>query len=696
MPDGSKVETTDTVIKEGICYMCTTGCPTKIHVRGGRATHIEMSRESVASTCPRWRAQLDFVYHPERLLYPLKRSGKRGKGSFTRISWDEALDTAASRLNEIKNRYGAEAAVFYISYPKEPRPYFHRLAHAFGSPNYCTESSNCFSSAWLATTLTYGRDYGGFINRYSRGIDPATRCKVIWGSSIRNSAPENWHAHLEARRKGLKLIVVDPRRTKIANTADIHLQLRPGTDGALALGMIHVILSENLQDREFIKKWTVGFEEIKNLAHEYTPERVELITKVAAAKVKEAAIMYATEKPAQIGLSISATTHCSNGLQNHRAIILLPALTSNLDIAGGNRGMPAPPPVNDITLHERVGSMPPGLGAERFPIWTQMYHEMQSNMLAEQIESGKPYPIKALFGAGINLSYFPNSKRLIENLKRLDFILVTEYVPTQATRFADIILPISSWPERTMLMVSREGHIRLVEPAIEPVGETKPEWKIIFQLADRLGLSDDFWNGDFEDCLNHILKPTGITTDELRQHPEGIQVPTPPRQERQYERTGFQTPSGKVEIASSILANYGHQPLPVYREPAESPLSRPELAQSFPLVLTTGARIIAFTHSQYRNIQRLRRMVPEPRIEINPADAAPRGIESDTNVKVSSMRGSIRLRAQVTDIVPPGVVHAMHHWQGDANVNILADDRALDPISGFASFKAQLCQVSKE
>ena len=208
--------------------------------------------------------------------------------------------------------------------------------------------------------------------------------------------------------------------------------------------------------------------------------------------------------------------------------------------------------------------------------------------------------------------------------------------------------------------------------------------------------SDDFWNGDFEDCLDHILKPAGITTNELRQHPEGIRVPTAPRQGRQYEQTGFQTPSGKVEIASSILEDYGHQSLPLYNEPEGSPLSRPELAESFPLVLTSGARIIGFTHSQYRNIPRLRRMMPEPRIEINTADATPRGIENGTYEKVSSPRGSIRLRAQVTDIVPPGVVHAMHHWQGDANVNILADDRALDPISGFASFKAQLCQVSKE
>jgi len=485
------------MVKDGICYMCTDHCPTKIHVRQGRATQIDMVDGKVADVCPRWKAQLDFVYHRDRLKYPLKHIGERGAGSFVRISWDEALDTVASKLQKSKAEYGAESVVFWISYTQEPRPYFHRLAHAFGSPNYCTESSNCFSATWLAATLTYGQDYGPL---YEQGvtIDPASKCKLIWGSSVKDSLPEVWKEHLEARQNGLKLIVVDPRRTTIASMADIHLQLRPGTDGALALGMINVITNEQLYDKEFVGKWTVGFDDLKKLVQEYPPDRVEQITWVPAAKVREAAVLYATQKPAKIGFSGNASTHCSNGVQNHRAIILLPALTGNFEVPGGNRWHPDPIPTNDITLHERIADLPPGLGTDRFPIWTKLYREMESNVLADRIESGDSYPIKALFGAGLNLMYFPNSNRLVENLKKLDFIVVTEYFHTPTTQFADIVLPIASWMERHILVIDRggyvtlPGYVNLIEPAIEPVGESWPEWKIIFELAKRLGLGDEF------------------------------------------------------------------------------------------------------------------------------------------------------------------------------------------------------------
>jgi len=682
------------VVKDGICDMCMGCCPTKIHIRQGKATQIDMVSEKVADSCPRGKAQLDFVYHPDRLKYPLKRIGERGAGSFVPISWDEALDTIASKLQKVKAEYGAESVVFWISYTKEPRPYFHRLVHAFGSPNYCTETSNCFSATWLAATLTYGQDYGPLCEE-SAPIDPASKCKLIWGSSVENSSPLVWKDHLEARQKGLKLIVVDPCRTTIASMADIHLQLRPGTDGALALGLINVIINEQLYDKEFVEKWTVGFDGLKKLVKEYPPERVEQITGVPAAKVREAAILYATQKPAKIGMSACSTTHCSNGVQNHRAIILLPALTGNFEVPGGNRGVPDPLPTNGITLHERVADLPPGLGSDRFPIWTKLFREMESNVFADQIESGDPYPIKAVFGAGLNLMYFPNSNRFVENLKKLDFIVVTEYFHTPTTQFADIVLPISSWLERHILVTRPGGYVSLIEPAIEPVGESWPEWKIYFELAKRLGLGDEFWGGDFEKCLSYILEPSGITLEDLRQHPEGIKYPVSPRPARYYEKAGFQTPSGKVEIASSILAQHGHEPLPVYKESMENPVSRPDLAGSFPLTMMSGARKLAFIHSQYQNIPQLRKMVPEPLMEVNPSDAEPRGIQSGDMVMVSSPRGSMKLKADVTDIILPGMVMIPHQWPGEANVNVLVDDQNLDPLSGFAPFKSQLCQVTK-
>lgn len=682
------------VVKDGICDMCMAYCPTKIHIRQGKAIKIDMVKKRVAEICPRGDAQLDFVYHPDRLKYPLKRVGERGKGSFVRISWDEALDTVASKFQNIKAEFGAESVVFWVAYTKEPRPYFRRLTHAFGSPNYCTETSNCFSATWLAATLTYGQDYS-WLYRQSTTIDPASKCRLIWSSSVERSLPQLWKDHLEARQNGLKLIVVDPRRTKLASMADIHLRLRPGTDGALALGLMNVIINEQLYDKEFVEKWMVGFEELKKLVQEYPPERVEQITWVPADKVREAAILYATQKPAKIGMSADATTHCSNGVQNHRAIILLPALTGNFDVPGGNQRLPDHLPTNDITLHERIADFAPGLGTDRFPIWTKLFGEMESNILADRIESGVPYPIKAIFGVGLNLMFFPNSKRFVENLKKLDFIVITEYFHTPTTQFADIVLPISSWLERSILINQPGGYVTLIEPAIEPIGESWPEWKIFSELAKRLGFGNEFWDGDFEKCLSYILEPSGITLEDLRQHPEGMKYPVPPKPAKYYEQAGFQTPSGKIEISSSILAQHGHEALPVYKEPAESPVSRPDLVGSFPLVMTSGARSLAFTHSQFRNIPQLSQILPEPLVEINPSDAAPRGIQSGDKVTVSSPRGSIKLKADVTDTILPGVVMIPHQWPGEANVNILVDDQNLDPISGFAPFKSQLCQVTK-
>jgi anaerobic selenocysteine-containing dehydrogenase len=226
------------------------------------------------------------------------------------------------------------------------------------------------------------------------------------------------------------------------------------------------------------------------------------------------------------------------------------------------------------------------------------------------------------------------------------------------------------------------------------VGESWPEWKILLELARRLGLGDEFWDGDLEKCFSYILEPSGVTLEDLRRNPGGVAFTMPPRPARYYEKAGFKTPSGKVEISSSILAKHGYEPLPVYEEPMESPLSQPDLAASFPLVLTSGARHLAYAHSQFRNIPQLRKMAPEPLAEIHPSDASPRGVQSGDMVIISSPRGSMKLRANVADTILPGVIMVPHQWAGEANVNILVDDQKLDPISGFAPFKAQLCQVT--
>ena len=679
-------------VQDGICYMCTMTCPTRVHVRDGKAVKIDIADERVAH-CPRWKAQLDFVYHPDRLQYPVKRTGERGAGSWERISWDEALDTVAGGLQSAKDKYGPESAVFWIAYTKEPRPFFHRLTHAFGSPNYCTESSNCFSGTWIASNLTYGSDYS-YMSGASASVEPETKCKLVWGAAV-VSAARAWQDNLDAIGRGVKYIVVDPRYTKIASRSAIHLQLRPGTDGALALGMMNVIFGEDLHDKDFLEKWTVGYDGLKKLAAEYPPERAAAITGVPADKIIAAARLYATIRPAKLHLSGNSTTHHANGVQNHRSVILLAAITGNIGVAGGNRIAFDSPHVNDITLHERVAEMPPGIGSQRFPIWTQRYHEMQSNAIADQIESGRPYPLKAMFAAGLDVQFFANSPRFAGAVKKLDFVAVTEYFQTPGTQLADVVMPIASWLERPILLTDYNGMAKMIQPAIQPVGECRTEWDIYSALAERLGFGDLFWHGDFDKCVDHIMAPLKITATELRHQTIGIRVPVTPRPEKDYEKDGFRTASGKVEIASSVLAENGLEPLPIYQEPPESPLSRPNLVGLFPLVMTSGARVMAYTHSQFRNIPRLCKLMPEPQVDINPADAAWRNIKTGDTVTISSLRGSIKMKARVTDTIKAGVVSLPHQWPGEANVNCLVDDRTLDPISGFIPCKSQLCEVRK-
>ncbi|MHB8992166.1 MAG: molybdopterin-containing oxidoreductase family protein, partial [Chloroflexota bacterium] len=680
---------TQTVVRKSTCCICNplTNCGLDVHVQDGRIVGVEGSPETPGSRghlCIKGRATAEFVHSPDRLLYPMKRVGPRGGGRWERISWDQALDTIAAELRKAKASHGAESTVFYVGYSKEVRPFLHRLAHAFGSPNYATESSTCMSATRVASALTVGEFGAPELAR--------TRCLLNWST---NPAASNFiddGAIREASDRGVKTIVVDPRRTPQAGRADLFLQIRPGTDGALALGMMQVIIGEGLCDREFVERWTVGFDELRELVSHYPPEEVERITRVPAERVVAAARLFATTKPAAIRTSACATVHHSNGVQNHRAIIVLSAITGNLDVPGGNVEIPpgynevrSGVPSADITLHnETISHLPPRVGQERFPVFCEHYHEGQGVALADQILTGKPYPIKAMLGIGMNLMMWPNSGRMAEALRALDFFVATDYFPTPTTALADLVLPAATSLERETLIHYRSGHIMWREAAIPPVGESWADWKLVFELAGRLGLGDRFWGGDLYRAFDEIMKPCGMTVERLREAGGPVLMPREIRY-RKYEERGFKTPSGRVEIASSVLKSHGLDPLPSYREPVESPISSPELARRFPLVLTTGARKAAYLHSELRNVPSLRATAPHQEVDINPADADARRIRQGDEILLSTARGSVKMRAHLTDVVLPGVIHAPHGW-AEADLNLITDDMALDPISGFPPF----------
>ena len=692
----------NTVVKSTTCYECDANCLFDVTIdASGRAIKVEG-----LPNCPRGQAQLERQYHPDRLLYPLKRVGAKGSGQFERISWAEALDTIATHLQQTKAQHGAPAVGFFAGYTKEARPQLQRLAHAFGSPNYLTESGCCFSATMVAEKLTYGYK----LKTTSTVESPKTRCVLVWSTNASGSIPPFENHHLARRKKGRKMIVVDPRRTETAELADIHLQIRPGTDGALALGFHHLIFANGWQDQAFLDEWANGLAAFRDYIDAFTPSVVADICGIAEADLRAAVELFATTNPAQIAMSPTATVQHSNGFQNHRAMILLSAVTGNIDREGGNRFfndkvLPKPIELFDVCKNE----LPPRIGDEVFPIWTKYWPAGQSMLMPDCILEGKPQPLRALLAMGINTAMWANSKRMEQALGALDFFAVSDFFHNPATLQADIVLPAATSLERTALIAypgcAYQGEVKYRHQALPPRGEAKPDGEIFLEIGVKLGMAAQFWHGNLEASWQEMAE--GLPDDirkEAWENPAGVTVYSPVIEElvemgfldadRQWRINGFRTATGKIEFDSVELRQHGYDGLPTYREPAESPRSTPELLADYPLVLTSGGRQKAFTHSQQHNIAALLAHDPYPRVQIHPADAAARGIASGDPVNIRSPRGSVQFRADVTDIMKPGVVHCFHGWN-DANINELTDDKHLDPISGFPPFKSLLCEVAK-
>ncbi|MFV1988859.1 MAG: molybdopterin-dependent oxidoreductase, partial [Gemmatimonadota bacterium] len=324
------------------------------------------------------------------------------------------------------------------------------------------------------------------------------------------------------------------------------------------------------------------------------------------------------------------------------------------------------------------------------------YPQAQAMLLADAILDGGAQPIKAVFAIGMNVMMWPNSTRLAKALASLDTFVTADFFHTPTTELADLVLPAATSLERPALIAPGDGRVRYRRVAVEPEGEARPDAQMLIDLGCRLGMADRFWHGDFEASVRERLEGVPeLTLEQLVAAPAGITVPGDEvHPERAYETRGFKTPSGKIEFESDELRRHGYAALPVYEEPAESPVSTPGVASEYPLVLTSGGRSRNFTHSQHRNVAWLRELEPHARIQIHPDDAAARGIADGDAVLVSSPRGATTFRAWVTDVVAPGVAHAFHGWV-ESNINDLIDDATLDKISGFPPFKSSLCEVRK-
>jgi anaerobic selenocysteine-containing dehydrogenase len=665
---------------KGICRLCQSACGINAHVEDGRLVRVSAMKEHpVHRLCVKASAIADWIYSPKRITKPLKKLN----GEWQETSWDDALGIIAARLGELKAEYGPKSLVVHQGEPligtEVPRMAI-RFCSLFGTPNYTSGASLCF----VAKAIGHGLS----VNRRMFPLSPSykkTRCVVVWGRNPEESKVGEEFEVLAAQKRGAKLIVVDPRVTRLAKKAGLHIQLRPGTDGALALALMNVIITEELYDKDFVEKWTLGFDKLKEHVKGYSPEAVAGITGISADKIKQFARIYATTKPATITQGVSLD-HCINGVQNSRAVSILIAITGNLDVAGGNT-YSYPLPQTSLRVKGRV-KVEEAIGAD-YPIFTKFVSETTAMPVPDAILTGKPYPVKALIVQACNpVITWPDSGKVVKALEKLDFLVVSDLFMTETAEMADIFLPAAAFLEKKIIMdYATKGTplFMLGQKAIEPPPECKEDWWVWAELGCKMGYADYFPWRDSDELLLYLLKPTGITLQQLEQNPGGIIYGD--ERQRKYEEEGLATPSGRVELFSPTLAAYGYDPLPTFAPPAKPPVE-------YPFNLITGTRTVAFTHSQYRDIDRLRKLAPEPLAEINPQSAKELGIADGERIVVETANGSITLKAKVTPDILPGVVSLQHGW-AEANVNLLTSYQPYDPISGYPAFKTTPCRVRK-
>ena len=521
-----------------------------------------------------------------------------------------------------------------------------------------------------------------------------SRCMILWAYNPRESNITDLVQITPARKNGARLIVIDPRKTELAKEADIHAQIRPGTDSALALGMMNVIIAEQLYDQDFIQNWTVGFDKLTEHVRKYTPEEVERITWVPASTIREIARMYATSKPATIAQGVPLD-HCINGVQTSRAVSILIAITGNLDVSGGNIYLPS---LKLTGLRVKGNVVRDEVVGIDYPMFNRFIGETTCLPVADAVLSGKPYPVKAMIVHGANPALiWPNTGKVKEALSQLDFLVVSDLFMSETAKLADLVLPTTTfWEEDVLKDYAFVGLplVMLANKVVEPLGECMENWWIWAELGRRMGYGDYFpWQSSEELC-HVLLEPSGITVGQLREQPGGIWYGDLSH-ELKYMEEGLKTTSGKVELYSETVEGYGYDPMPDFVEPLPVLVDNPKLAEDYPLILTTGARISAFTHSRHRNVARLKKLAPYPTVEINTGTARNLGIADGYWVVVESPKGSIRLRAKATADIHPRVVSILHGWE-EANVNLLTDGDVRDPISGYPGYKAVSCRVAKD
>jgi len=782
----------------GYCALCTAHCATVATVENGRVTRLDPDDDhpNGGVICLKGRAAPELVYNKDRLNYPLKRTRPKGDPDpgWRQVSWGEALDDIAKRLASIRDRYGAKAVALAKGTKSgtsvdDVERWLGRFLYLLGSPNWVSTTHVCNWHRDTGFSFTFGTNIPTPDLAHSKTF-------LLWGHNPSSTSLVLAHDIVAARARGMKTVVVDPRRIGIGSQADMLLQVRPGSDGALALALIHCLMEESWYDAGFARQWTNGsfllnvatgkvvteadltadgvpnryvvWDELKDqpaiydpatgvyerdqvlpalfgarslqgkdgqevsckpvlerlgqIASAFSPERSEKITWVPANKVWQAALLLAHNRPVSMYMWNGVGQH-TNATQTSRAIASLYALLGDIDRLGGNVTFPKVP-VNQVSGNEFLPKEMAAvrIGRERKPLGPPA---QPGNCAAYDIFTAileeRPYPIKAFLNFGSNtVMSTADSRRARQALSALELGVAADLFMTPTAELCDYVLPATSFLEMANLTTAFEHrptgktHLQYRPAVVEPLADRRSDTWIIFELARRLGFSEQFWNGDIEAGYAHELAPSGITLEQLKNSPGGISRPIEPSYEKYAQKNkdnaprGFATPSKKVELYSLKFAAHGYPSMPEYVESAVSPVSRPELAADYPLVLT-NAKFTTFVHSQQRALPSLRKAAPEPTADIHPDSAACFGVINKQWMIVESPHGAIKVRARVTPNIVPGVVCCQHGWwqackeldlsgynpydADGANPSTLIGTDLADPISGSLPHRSYLCRV---
>ncbi len=711
-----------------VCTGCHQRCGAIVYSQGDDIIRIEGDKDNPISRgafCGSGITQRFIHSDKRRVTKPLKRVGERGEGKFEEISWDEALDMLADNVKRIRSEYGPESIIVAQGTSRTTNDWGERLKGTIGTKGWNLAPLHvCLIPNIMPHALTLGAGQ-------MQGADVANaQTVVLWGISPIVMLSEVKEMLRNRDQTGAKIICIDPRFNDLAAESDLFLQVRPGSDGALALGLMHVIIKEKLYDPDFIDRWTYGFDELAKMVEEWTPEKTAEVTWVPAEKIIEAAHLMASNKPTTFYPMLGPSCMHSNAIQSGRALACLVGLIGCIDEPGGFVFVPGPMSSAELTLipDDWDWNSPEAklIGAEKFPAHAAFCNSNVPYDTFEAVLTEQPWPIKMMvFVANDALNSYEAPQHTVEALKspNLEFIAVKDFYITPTAKYADLVLPSADWSERDTIDEETFKGLVISSPrAVDPPGECWDDWKFYLEWGKRLDPELWPWEDEREMVLWRVklLHGLDLTWDE---YVEGAYLDTPAsmqgKETKKYEKgmcrpdgqPGFMTPSGRIEFFSPVMQHFGYEPLPVYHEPKESPFSTPELAKEYPLVLTTGFRLYSFFHSAWTNVPGQRELYPYPFAVINPYDATEAGIQEGDWTEIISPRGKVKAKAQVSLEVAPGVVALPRPgWRSDCeeldlpaydwedvciNNLIPGGDDSCDPSFATAPMRSTLCKIRK-